>query len=64
MPSALPCRLQKQGQLEEIEQPEEVRSNQNSYQKLLSSAGKLDIYQIVESVAVPLTLRLVLDSLP
>jgi hypothetical protein len=64
MLSALRCKLQRQGQLEEIEQLEGGQNSRNSYQKLLSSAGKLDIYQIVESVAVPLTLRLVLDSLP
>jgi hypothetical protein len=50
--------------LEEIEQPEEVRSNQNSYQKLLSNAGKSDIFQIAALVVVLLASRLVLDSLP
>jgi hypothetical protein len=64
MLSALLCRLQKQGQLEVIEQPEEVRSNQNSYRKLLSNAGKSDICQIVTPAIVLLASRLVLDSLP
>jgi hypothetical protein len=53
-----------QGRLEGIEQLEGAQNSRNSYQKLLSNAGKSDICQIAAPVVVLLASRLVLDSLP